>query len=185
MAVDMEKLIAESLLKLNNTHSVKKITVKMILNDCGVSRQTFYNHFKDKNDLIYYVYKRYIIPDFNSASSEQSFQGNLLNSLNAMKEFHHFLKQAFMIEDQNNLSNQSLKHTIEFDLDWLRAHYGKDLPEDMRFACIYHAHASHAMVITWLLADMPVSPQEVAEMITSLRSFGMDRWFGSDNPYKK
>ena len=32
----------------------------VILKETGVSRQTFYNHFKDKNDLICYVYDTFI-----------------------------------------------------------------------------------------------------------------------------
>lgn len=47
-----KQAISESLAKLLETHTIEKITVKEIVADCGVNRQTFYYHFCDIYDLL-------------------------------------------------------------------------------------------------------------------------------------
>lgn len=44
--------ISESLMMLLETHTIDKITVKDIVAECGVNRQTFYYHFRDIYDLL-------------------------------------------------------------------------------------------------------------------------------------
>ena len=39
------------------TESFEKITVKDIVEDCGVNRQTFYYHFQDIYELLGWIYK--------------------------------------------------------------------------------------------------------------------------------
>ena len=73
MAVNLKNIIANSLLSLNESQSLDSITIKQILEDTGISRQTFYNHFVDKNDLIQSIYDTKIVPDFNEFQYEYEF----------------------------------------------------------------------------------------------------------------
>ena len=52
MAVDRKQLIAETLAGLLERKSVDKITVKELVETCGISRQAFYYHFQDIMDVI-------------------------------------------------------------------------------------------------------------------------------------
>lgn len=52
MAVDMKQMIAETLAALLERKSVDKITVKELVEACGISRQAFYYHFQDIMDVI-------------------------------------------------------------------------------------------------------------------------------------
>lgn len=47
--------MGESVRELAAQRSLDKITVKEIAQNCGVTSATFYNHFKDKYDLIAWV----------------------------------------------------------------------------------------------------------------------------------
>ncbi|MCR4647188.1 MAG: TetR family transcriptional regulator [Oscillospiraceae bacterium] len=51
-----EELLAGSFLELAQTKRIDKITITEITNNCGMSQPTFYNHFKDKYDLIVWIY---------------------------------------------------------------------------------------------------------------------------------
>ena len=42
--------LANSLIDLMAKNSINKITVKDIVDNCGLTRQTFYRYFKDKFD---------------------------------------------------------------------------------------------------------------------------------------
>lgn len=52
-----EEIFVETLLELSEKMSVDKITVKMLVEESGLSLQTFYNHYLDKADLILSVHK--------------------------------------------------------------------------------------------------------------------------------
>ena len=190
MAINVKNIIASALLELCETKSLEALTVKQILEKSGVSRQTFYNHFIDKNDLIQYVYKEKIIPDFHDNNMNISFYDSLVIAFENMKKYHHFMKQACLMEGQNCLKDYIFNHCKEFDLKWHQELYGDEpMPESLRFATEYHATASSSMTLSWILSDMPVSCEEISKMITEMRGIGMKQLFKNGktkgNPYKR
>ena len=58
MPADMKQMIAEALTKLLEHKRVDKITVKELVDACGISRQTFYYHFQDIMDVIEWLADR-------------------------------------------------------------------------------------------------------------------------------
>ena len=45
--------------------------------------------------------------------------------------------------------------------------YGEEpMPDALKFATIYHANASSAMTLSWILSDMKVPVEEMVKMIT-------------------
>ena len=55
MPVDMKQMITETLVKLLEQKSVDKITVKELVDACGISRQGFYYHFQDIMEVIEWI----------------------------------------------------------------------------------------------------------------------------------
>lgn len=49
-------LIANSTLELLQTKRIDEFNVMDIVNNCGVSKRSFYNHFRDKYDVCNYIY---------------------------------------------------------------------------------------------------------------------------------
>ena len=47
MAADMKAAIAEAVVRLLTERNVRKLTVKDIVEECHITRQTFYYHFED------------------------------------------------------------------------------------------------------------------------------------------
>ena len=190
MAIQIKHLVAQSLLKLCETAPLSTITVQQILDDTGISRQTFYNHFKDKYALIQYIYDTYIIPDFQlQQMTTINFYEILVTSFQRMQTYHSFLKQACLMDGQNCLKDYIYRHCEAFDIQWHEALYGKQpLPQTLYFATKYHANASTNMTLSWILSDMPVSCEELAKLIVQMRALGMDVLFKDcalPNPYCK
>jgi len=52
MAQFTQRAIAESLIKLLNERPLDKITIKDIVEDCGINRNSFYYHFEDLPALV-------------------------------------------------------------------------------------------------------------------------------------
>ena len=65
MPVNMKNMIAEAFVKLSDEKAIDKITVKDVVEECNISRQSFYYHFQDILEVIEW-------------SAEQSFE-KLLN----------------------------------------------------------------------------------------------------------
>ena len=61
-----QKAIAESIKALMKKKSLEKITVSDIVRNCGLNRQTFYYHFKDKYDLVSWIYRNEIVATMSS-----------------------------------------------------------------------------------------------------------------------
>ena len=68
MPVNVKPLIADAFLKLSKEKNIDKITVKDIVDECGISRQSFYYHFQDILEVIEW-------------SAEQAFQKLLARSM--------------------------------------------------------------------------------------------------------
>ena len=52
----IDAALSESLLRLLETAPITKITVQDIADGAGLNKRTFYNHFKDKNDLVAFIW---------------------------------------------------------------------------------------------------------------------------------
>lgn len=53
---NIKEILANSLCTLAETKPVNDITVLDIVNNCGLTAPTFYNHFRNKSDLIIWYY---------------------------------------------------------------------------------------------------------------------------------
>ena len=127
--MDTKTIFGESLLALNKTKDLDKITISDILRQAGFSRQTFYNHFADKYGLIQYVYKHLIIPNFDHLSVDFDFTANMLVAYQNMQNHRKFMRQACRYKDQNNLKDYIFYHCYSFDLAWYQLLFFKERVE--------------------------------------------------------
>ena len=58
--------LAEAMKTCMKTTSVDDITIRQIVEVCGVTRQTFYRNFLDKYDLINWYFDRILLESFQS-----------------------------------------------------------------------------------------------------------------------
>ena len=190
MAIDVKGLVMDALLALVEDEGVplERVTVKRLLERSGVSRQTFYNHFLDKNDLICQVYERRMVHAFTGTPTGFAYRDELERSLALMHQHGTFMQQAVRMDGQNNLTEHVMERTQKFDLAWHQSLWGDEpMPEELRLATIYHAMASVHMALSWILSGFPAPEAELATLITRMRGIGMERLFEGaktpGNPY--
>ena len=56
MTLVVKKMLANTIKELMNEKPLTKITVQDLTKKCGISRQTFYNHFHDIYELVEWIY---------------------------------------------------------------------------------------------------------------------------------
>ena len=185
MAINIHEIIGNALLEMCKTRPLASITVKEILDETGVSRQAFYNRFRDKNDLIQWVYEHKVLSEFLKSGRASSYYLNTLNFYRAINVYRDFMRQACRMEGQNCLTDFIYAYATDYDLKWHQYYYGPEpLPRDLVFASRYHSVASISTLVDWILSDNPESPEVMARRITPIRKINFsDAIFGKDNPY--
>ena len=58
MSKETKQLIAETFVELGRQKSIDKVTVKDVVETCHVSRQTFYYHFQDLDDVMAWMLRQ-------------------------------------------------------------------------------------------------------------------------------
>lgn len=174
MAIDLNKYFADALLELCERKSLKSITIKSLLEYTGASKQTFYNRFRDKAELITWIYENYILNSFRSTNISVDYYHCALDYYQRIEHYHRFMKQALSIESQNCLRDFMFEYSIRFDLDWLCSHIGAEaITESVRFASRYNSAANIGMAVEWIQAGMPEPPEFLAYYTTLMKKLSV------------
>lgn len=110
-------LLADSLQTLMLKYPFEKITIKMVTDEAGVIRPTFYNYFQDKYALLEWIFKVTIIDRTKpllSAGMEKECVRLFFVLLDHNKAFY---KKAFEITGQNSFEGIMLHHIQEMFLE--------------------------------------------------------------------
>lgn len=106
-------LIGESLKELMRDHPFEKITIKMITDEAGVIRPTFYNYFCDKYEVVEWIFNEGIIDKVQAMFDQKMYTEGLKLLFVCMKNDCAFYKKAFEITGQNaftDIVRNSLYH---------------------------------------------------------------------------
>lgn len=72
MAIDTKQMITEKLLELLSREKSENVTVKRLVEECGISRQTFYYHFKDIIDVMEWGCRQALKDDLETVLKAES-----------------------------------------------------------------------------------------------------------------
>ena len=150
-------------MELARHKTVDKITVQQIVEESGLSLQTFYNHFRDKPDLILWIHKS----KFDELLAKLGKNGYTFHDLtleniqfytehkdfmwNALNNTHG--QDSYLIASQTN-AYQVMRRYI------LKHHSLTELPEDIDFYLKMYCSAGPYMYAEWAF-HMKNTPPEV------------------------
>ena len=110
MPLHMKDNIAEAARKLLMEKNVKKLTVKDIVEECQITRQTFYYHFQDIPELISWVLERETEKLRSEAQAQEDPENRLkfffAVSLNAMP----YIKRSMLTNYRDEIGRILLEH---------------------------------------------------------------------------
>jgi AcrR family transcriptional regulator len=116
MKKDRSKIaFVQALLELSNKKPLAEITVTDLTEHCSLSRTSFYYHFRDKQELIYWVYG--VFREDNITNTAEYGRDNIAASLRYMQEHLVFFKQAFAESGQNCFKNEFRQVLIQDTLE--------------------------------------------------------------------
>lgn len=120
MAVDMKETIAKATVTLLLDKHVKKLTVKDIVEECRITRQTFYYHFEDIPDLLHWMLEKGMDHSLEQLRRQDGAEAGLryflLMSLNALPYFKKALAPSYEQEMERCIKQQTCRifeHIVE------------------------------------------------------------------------
>ena len=157
MASSTKEALGNALKKMLSVKNIEKITIKDIVEECGVNRQTFYYHFDDVYDLLEWVFEQdanknlphevecetwseHVVIYFNYLMDNKDFVLNIFNSKNRAYMLRYYKdKLHYCIHSYAVLVSEGK------NIEWT----------DLEFICEFYANCVVGWISQWLDAGMP------------------------------
>lgn len=140
---------------------LSKVRVAMLCARCGVERRVFYYHFKDKFDLVAWMFEQ----DRAAAAATcgpytQEFYAQAHRFLWERRDFY---RRAFEEDVQNSIERYLLQFSVEANEAALRRYLGvAKLARAYAFEAHHFAHGNVGCVIDWLRGTLQTTPEQLA-----------------------
>lgn len=157
--------LAASVKELMQKTPLDKITVKDIVANCNMTRQTFYRNFKDKYDLVNWHFERLAQKSFKQMGISLTLLEGLTKKFNFIKEEKCFFTQAFSSQDYNSLVTYDYESILEFYSEIIRHKTQAPLEKDIEFLLQMYCKGSIFMTVEWVRKDMPIPSEEIAQLL--------------------
>lgn len=95
--------LIDSAIELFSRYSISKVTVKDICENCDTSRRTYYNYFKDKNDIVTQCFVTLTRQYYDNHVHEMTMHSLLLFMAEEVCANAGFFRNAFSYKGQNNI----------------------------------------------------------------------------------
>ncbi|MGI5874682.1 MAG: TetR family transcriptional regulator [Bacillota bacterium] len=148
--------IAETMKKLLTKKPLDKIYVTEICRAAEIERPTFYYHFKDKYDLMAWMFAQHALKtDVLSVASAAE-------GLKQMRNDFFFYKRAYEDTSQNPMWAYMLEYFARRYTELAMAKLGTDaLDTQIRYSIRLYCYGTLGMTREWLLTDN-ITPAETA-----------------------
>ena len=155
-----KQAIGVSLIKLLQDRPIVQISVKDVCADCGLNRQTFYYHFQDIYDLLFWMVKKDISAYYHAEKIIPANMSDYLYSLFAYCQEHsrlvrHAYNPANRVRYETAFRDASeplLRRKIE-----AYENYQLVAKEDADMLISFYAYSAAALFFRWLESGMPQS----------------------------
>lgn len=157
--ISTKKIFAESFQKLSKKKSVEKITVKEIIQDCGLTKTTFYNHFRDKYDLAAWIYSTSAEKIMNKIDFDgYTWQNSLTDGINYFFANKDFLKNLIMnTSGQDSFINYVANFNIKILSEYIKLKNNlKNLPADVEISVKVYCYGTVCTICEMLIKDFPI-----------------------------
>ena len=183
--IPVKDMLAKTLQDLLAEKPITKVTVDEIVSISGFSKRTFYNHFRDKNDLVAYIWRNiYISCWYDENGNMVPYRDFLLNYHRKEYEMVDFLRNTLPYAGQNNLWETVFSTGVEYLVIAMRHNgYQGEFDQLTATSIEYYVHGVNGLAraefestaIKHLYAPVP-TPEERADLEYALLPETIKRW---------
>lgn len=159
-----KKVIADTMKQLMSQHPLEKISVGTIANACGINRNSFYYHFKDKYDLVNWIFYTEVTNNFHGESVLNKTSWDLVESIcNYFYANKTFYRNALLVTGQNSFTEyfvELLKSILK-----MRTFDIFDQAQDQDFFATFYADAFTQSIFRWLEDGAEIPPAQFTALL--------------------
>lgn len=174
------QLFADALLELSKKKTVDKITVKEIADQCGLSSQTFYNHFSDKHALILWIHKSYGEELIRKLGNDgYSFRDLMIENLRFYADHaSFFLNVLTNTQGHDSYWIQSSENAIAILEKYIKERFSADsLSEKERMHLRMYVYANTEAYAYWALNNMTIPLEKMADYLIEAMPETIKKYF--------
>lgn len=160
MAERTKLWIADAMKRLMAKKTIDKIRVTEICKEAEIGRPAFYYHFKDKYDLVAWIF-------FHSAyETDITSVDSAAAHMNQMRNDYLFYKRAFEDSSQNPLWQYIMEYfTDRYAQEAKRILDTDTLDTQIQFSIRLYCYGTVGMTREWLLTDNITPAQTIVKMM--------------------
>ena len=168
MSQTTKRALEASLKHLLAKKPLDKITINDIAEDCGISRMTFYYHFKDIYDLIEWSCIEEASRVIEGNKTYDTWQEGLLQIFEAVLENKPFILNVYRSVSRERVENYLYALTYEL-IEGVVEEQSENLmvtEEQKKFIANFYKYSFVGVMLDWIKRGMKESPEEMAGLIT-------------------
>lgn len=170
MSQTTKRALAASLKTLLLQKPLNKITINDIAEDCGISRMTFYYHFKDIYDLVEWICVEDAARALEGKKTYDTWQEGFLNIFHAVRDNKPFILNVYRCVSRERIEqylNPLIRNLILGVVEEKSA--GLTVDEgDRQFIAGFYEHAFVGVMLDWIDGNMKEDPAVIVERTSRL-----------------
>ena len=167
MTIVIKRVLASTLKEMAEKKSLSKITINDLTQACDVSRQTFYNNFKDIYDLVEWIYLKEVVTPIERGKIYDKWQDALTSIFQYISENHVFVLNTYRSFGKEFLE-KVLRQEIELFLSnqvFKKIEVTKEEAKQVEFSYSFYTYALVGVGLDWIEKQIPESVEELVERI--------------------
>ena len=160
-----KRALAEALKELMEEKSFSKISVADICGKCNMNRKSFYYHFKDKYDLVNWIFDTEFISVMSRKAPPSFSTMDLIEALCIyFYKNRSFYRKTLSVQEQNSFSDHFHELLSAFFQSRLREQTGADKVTD--FQVNLFSDAAVSAFQRWILDKSDMTPEDFMTQLT-------------------
>ena len=188
-----KRALVQSLKSLLQQKPLSKITISDITEDCGISRMTFYYHFKDIYDLVEWACAEDAARALQNKKTYDTWQQGFVQIFHAVRENKVFVMNVYRCVSREQVEKYLVPLTDQLIMGVITERAaGMTVREaDQQFIAQVYSYAFVGIMLDWIRDDMRADPEELVNRLAmvihgditqALERFRTDRPDSMTNP---
>ena len=188
-----KRALEQSLKNLLQQKPLSKITISDITEDCGISRMTFYDHFKDIYDLVEWACAEDAARALQNKKTYDTWQQGFVQIFHAVRENKVFVMNVYRCVNREQVEKYLVPLTDQLIMGVITERAaGMTVREaDQQFIAQVYSYAFVGIMLDWIRDDMRADPEELVNRLAmvihgditqALERFRTDRPDSMTNP---
>ena len=188
-----KRALEQSLKNLLQQKPLSKITISDIADDCGISRMTFYYHFKDIYDLVEWACAEDAARALQNKKTYDTWQQGFVQIFHAVRENKVFVMNVYRCVNREQVEKYLVPLTDQLIMGVITERAaGMTVREaDQQFIAQVYSYAFVGIMLDWIRDDMRADPEELVNRLAmvirgditqALERFRTDRPDSMTNP---